>query len=368
MRISKYLGQLLRTNYHLFAVLIVCCLAQSSCDDKTTHVDEHGRPIDSTLQALNERITQDPNSIAPYLERAKYFRDHKNFPLAYQDLKRAASIDSTFADIYAIGGDTYFTEYRTLASKGAKSDLDHYIHQAFLQYEKCLRFDSTHVEGLLQKSEIDILLRDYPTAMKQINRALRKNQYLPKAYFLKGQLYRETGDSTLALSSFKTAIEVDPNYYDAFMALGLLYGQSKSDLGRQYFDAAISIKPNSIEAWYGKAMFLQESGYREPARYAQAFACYDSILRIQSDFSAANFNKGFIHLEYLQHYDTAATFFTLATEQFPEYYQAFYNRGLCYESLGNSASAEKDYRQALALRPTYDDAAIALNRVLGKRH
>ena len=336
----------------------------SACDNPT-HVDDKGRPIDSTLQALNARITQNPNEVEPYIERAKYYRTHKNFSLAYQDLDRAASIDSTFADIYALYGDTYFDEYKDKANKGSKTDLDRYIQQSFLQYEKCLRFDSTHVDGLLQKSEIDILLRNYPTAMKQINRALRKNQYTPKAYFLKGQLYRETGDTTLALSSYKTATEVDPNYYDAFMALGLLYAQSKSDLGRQYFDAAIAIKPKSIEAWYGKAMFLQESGYRDAARYQEAFACYDSILKIQSDFSAAHFNKGFIHLEYLQHYDTAATFFTQAITQYPEYYQAFYNRGLCNESLGNREQAESDYRQALALKPTFDEAAIALNRVLG---
>ena len=220
-------------------------------------------------------------------------------------------------------------------------------------------------DSAIDPSEIDILLRNYPTAMKQINRALRKNQYTPKAYFLKGQLYRETGDTTLALSSYKTATEVDPNYYDAFMALGLLYTQSKNDLGRQYFDAAIAIKPKSIEAWYGKAMFLQESGYRDAVRYQQAFACYDTILKIESGFSAANFNKGFIHLEYLQHYDSAATFFSQAITQYPEYYQAFYNRGLCNESLGNREQAERDYRQALALMPTFDEAAIALNRVLG---
>ena len=36
------------------------------------------------------------------------------------------------------------------------------------------------------------------------------------------------------------------------------------------------------------------------------------------------------------------------------------------ESMGDLIGAERDYRQALTIEPTYDPAALALARVLGE--
>jgi len=66
----------------------------------------------------------------------------------------------------------------------------------------------------------------------------------------------------------------------------------------------------------------------------------------------------------LQKYDSAAVNFTNAIGVFPNYYQAYYNRGLSYESLNKLKEAESDYRAALSIEPTYTEAAIALERVL----
>jgi Flp pilus assembly protein TadD len=41
-------------------------------------------------------------------------------------------------------------------------------------------------------------------------------------------------------------------------------------------------------------------------------------------------------------------------------------RGLCYERLKDKANAEKDFRQALKLYPQFDNAAIALGRLVDK--
>jgi tetratricopeptide (TPR) repeat protein len=56
--------------------------------------------------------------------------------------------------------------------------------------------------------------------------------------------------------------------------------------------------------------------------------------------------------------------FTQAIEALPYYHQAFYNRGLAWESLGDAAQAELDYREALRYKPDYTSAALALERVL----
>ncbi|MFM7234456.1 MAG: tetratricopeptide repeat protein [Flavobacteriales bacterium] len=308
--------------------------------------------LDSVLRALNQRIIDNPNDYSAYLDRARYWGDRDMLPNAFTDILRAKGIDSTKADIYLLRGELYFKQEK--------------VKEAYDDYTTCLRYDSLNVKGLLKKTGIDIVLGNYDVARAQLNSAIKVNEYEPEAYYLRGRLYKTMGDTNLASSSYKTAIEVDPNYYDAYIEVGLLYATQKSDLAKEYYTSAISIRPKSIEAWYNKAMFLQETGVGKKERYREAFTCYDEILKIDPKFVAAHFNKGFVFLEYLQQYDSAAYYFTNAVAIFPEYYQAFYNRGLCNESLNKQKEAEADYRQALALKPNYTEAAIALNRITDK--
>jgi len=306
--------------------------------------------LDSVLRALNQQIIDNPNDYTAYLARARYWGDKDFLPFAYKDILRAIAIDSTKADIYLVRGELYFKQEK--------------VKEAYEDYSTCLRYDSLNVQGLLKKTGIDIVLGNHQIARGQLNTALRINEYEPEAYYLRGRLYKTMGDTNMAASSYKTAIEVDPDYFDAYLEVGLLYAAHKNDLAKEYYSSAISIRPKNIQGWYNKAMFLQETGYKKKERFNEAFTCYDSILAIDPNFVAAHFNKGYVFLEYLQQYDSAAKHFTQAVQIFPQYYQAYYNRGLCNESLKKRQEAEADYRQALALKPDYTDAAIALGRLL----
>jgi tetratricopeptide (TPR) repeat protein len=309
--------------------------------------------LDSILRSINQRIIDNPNDYAIYLERARYWGDRAMFPNAYTDILRAIGIDSTKADIYLLRGELYFKQEK--------------VKEAYDDYTTCLRYDSINVQGLLKKTGIDIVLGNYDIAKSQLNTALKVNEFEPEAYYLKGRLFKTLGDTNLAASSYKTAIEVDPDYYDAYIEVGLLYAAKKNDLAKEYYSSAIGIRPRSIEAWYNKAMYLQETGFRKKERYQEAFTCYDEILKIDPKFVAAHFNKGFVYLEYLQQYDSAAHYFSNAVTIFPGYYQAYYNRGLCNESMNKIQDAETDYRKALSIQRDYTEAAIALSRITDRK-
>lgn len=307
-------------------------------------------PVDSALAALNKRIAEDPDNFNHYLERAKYYGQVGEYDLAMKDIDRALVADSTQGGIYMYRGQLKFQQKDV---RGAYDD-----------YSACLRVQSTNTDCLLLKAEIDIILKNYEQAIKHINDALRLDERIAFAYYLKGRLYKASGDTSLSVSSYQTAIEVDPNYYDAYIEVGLLYAQKQSRLAEEYYNSAIDLRPRSIEAWYNKGMFLQETGIKNAGNYSRAFACYDTILRIDPLFSAAHFNKGYIQLVFLKDYAKAISDFTEAIRVFPAYFQAYYNRGLAQEKLGRKKEAEADYRAALAIQPQYDDAARALERVL----
>ena len=56
-----------------------------------------------------------------------------------------------------------------------------------------------------------------------------------------------------AKSSFQTSVEVDPNFFDGYIALGLTYANAKDTLAFGYFETAIELNPNSVEARYNLA-------------------------------------------------------------------------------------------------------------------
>jgi tetratricopeptide (TPR) repeat protein len=307
-------------------------------------------PIDTLLASINKKIAADPGNFQNYLDRARYYGGRTMFENALEDLSRALAADSTKGSVYLYRGEVYFQQER--------------VKEAYEEYKTCLRFDEGNTDCMLKKAGIDIQLGNNEIAIKLINDALRINETLPYAYYLKGRMYKKNGDTTLAVSSYQSAIEVDPNYYDAYIECGLLFAQRKSKLATEYYNSAITLKPRSIEAWYNKAMFFQENGKQEPAYYPQAFTCYDSILSIDPTFAAAAFNKGYINLVFLADCNKGAQDFTEALQKFPNYFQAYHNRGLCYEKLGKLKEAEADYRAALAIQPDYTEAAKSLEKIL----
>ncbi|MEZ4799636.1 MAG: tetratricopeptide repeat protein [Flavobacteriales bacterium] len=341
----------------VYLLLASVCLTIFACDDKPqesnpTTSETTSEKVDSTLQRLNNQIETDPNNYKNYLDRAQYLASTQNYVDAMKDVDRAFVIDSTKADIYLIKGNIHFDLQKE--------------KEAYKDYEDCLRFDANNTDCLLKKASIDILLKNYSLAITHINDALKINETLPYAYYLKGRLYKATGDTTLACSSYQTAVEVDPTYYDAYVEVGLLYYEKKHDLAKEYFQSAIELNPHLVEPWYNLAMFYQETGFRNKDNYSKAFACYDSIISIEPKFAAAYFNKGYINLEYLQNYQEGINQFTKAIDYFPNYFQAYYNRGLCYESLDQPKMAEQDYRASLRINPQYTEAAKSLSRILGE--
>ena len=322
-----------------------------SCGGSASNNDSENA-TDSVLKVLNQNIIARPDDVMPYLERARYWIEKGDQQQALEDMNRAVAADSNRTEPYLMRGEFYFTQKKYDAS--------------YDDYKRCISCDSTHVMCLLKKAGLDIVLGNFSIARAHINTALRKDQYEPYAYYLRGRLYKTMGDTDEALSAYMTSLEVNPSYYESYIETGLIYAAQKNDLAKDYYTSAIALKPGSVEAWYNKAMFLQETGYRDKTRYNEAFACYDSILKRDENFVGAYFNKGFIHLEYLQRYDSASQYFTRAIELYPEYFQAFYNRGLAHESMNKMKLAEQDYRQALALKPDYTEAAKSLSRVLGE--
>lgn len=298
----------------------------------------------------NDHIVQDPTDAGRYVDRAAWHLRQGRVSEGLQDLDLALEADSTYASAWSAKADAL---YLTQAFEPCIAHLD-----------QCLDVAPSHIPCLLRRAEMHVHLRQYEDAFDRLNAVLRLQPLNREAYWMKGMIYRDQGNVDNAKSSFQTSVEVDPNFFDGYIALGLTYANAKDTLAFGYFETAIELNPNSVEARYNLAYSLQEFKPTSRAYLNRARKEYRDIVDLDPNNAAASFNQGYVHLEYLQDYDSAVHHFSLAIEALPYYHQAFFNRGLANESLGRDADAELDYREALSIKPDYTAAALALERVL----
>ena len=332
----------------LFGMLILSIL-WAGCSFPESEAEGEPPAVD-TLALLNAQILDSPLQADGYAKRAEFHLRRGELGEALEDLELVVQADSTrFEERYTLGQ--------------LRFDVRDF-EGAVREWEGVLRVNGQYTPALLSLAKVDVLLRAYEPALKRINTALQVDNRLDDAYFLKGRLYLETGDTSKAASSFQTASEVNPDRYDAFIQLGLLRAAAHDDLALEYFRTARSLRPQSIEALYDEAIFLQEHAQNDTSRYTLALNLYNRILELDNANASAAFNKGYIQLEYLADYAQAEVWFREAISRLPQYHQAHYNLGLAIESQGRPRDALEAYDGALAIDPTYTAAAVAKGRIL----
>jgi tetratricopeptide (TPR) repeat protein len=334
---------------NVFAIVIVAILGITlfSCGSNKKN-DIIKTKVSDTLSPeitkLNVKIAADPDNSDLYNERAKLLVEKQKTDEAFSDIRTALNIDSSKAPYFLTLSDVYFAMGK--------------IKNCKLAIEKSMTLDPKYAEADLKYAELSLYFKEYKKTIEYIDKALSVDKINARAYFMKGMTYKETGDTAKAVSNLKTAIDQDPEYYHAFIQLGILYSVKKNKLAVDYFMNAIRLNSKSTEARYGLGMF-----YQETEEYDKAIIEYDSILRIDPKYKFAHYNLGYVNLVYLKKYSQAVKYFTDAITCDPKYAEAYYNRGYSYELIGDIRNAKADYNQALELRPNYQKPIDGLNRL-----
>ncbi len=333
----------LPTVYCLLSTLYFSCGNGSSDKDAVTSNDS----TPSDIRAINEKINNDRNNADLYVERAKTHFAHKDFETAIGDMKIALNIDSSKAGYYIFLSDLYFTQNKTRDTRD--------------MLRKAMKLDTSNAGAMMKYSQLFFLLRKYDTAIYFINRSLHFDRANAAANFQKGMILKETGDTVKSISSFQSALELDQNYFDAYMQLGILFSVKKNPLAIGYFDNTLKINPKSVEALYGKGKILQDL-----QDYDSALKTYEILLSVSPENQDAVFNAGAICYEQKK-YDDAIRKFEAAIRRNENFYRGYYGRGRCYEALGEKQKAVDDYKHCLAIRPDYELAATQLDIILKKK-
>ncbi len=345
------------TRYSIFIIIFSFISCNNEVEKPIDEIKVDSENITLTkskIEELNEAIIAQPNNYTVYINRANYFLQEGQIENAKKDADRALKINPNIAEVA-------YTKGAVLLKTGQ-------VEMAVPFFEHAIELDSTYASPYLKLAYINLAKPNYDKSIALINKALKINQYMAEPYFLKGMWYESQEKFDLAASSYQTAIERNPDYFDAYLNQGVLHDRLNNPLALDYFKSAISIKPNSIEAWRLLAL-----SYRDHNQFIEAIECFDSIISIDETFEVAYFDKGRTHLDLC--YDNnhkekndsllnvAISLFDKAISLNNNYVPARYNRGLCYEELGNEEEAKKEYKKVLELEPNYDLAVKGMNRL-----
>lgn len=327
----------------IFFLSVFFSLTLTSCD---TFSGKNKKPAQalSPIDSISELITANPERASLYNERALLYIDKKDFKSAKIDASKAINLDSTISEYYVTLADAYFTNEPK---------------ECVASLKKAISLDHTNIEALRRISELYLYVNRLEESLTYANQILELDPNYSKAFEIKGMCYKLAGDTVRAILNFREAVDKDPQDYNAYMMLAQLHNGLKDKLAVTYYNNALSLKPKSLEAYYGLAMFYQETG-----ELNRAIETYSVILTIDPNYKNAHFNLGYIHFNYLKNYNQALKHFDDAVKSDASYYEAVYMRGVCYETLGDIQRAKGEYTRALQINPAYKMALDGMNRVL----
>jgi len=227
-------------------------------------------------------------------------------------------------------------------------------------YFKIVNLQPKNLRALVGLAATYRFQQDFEKSFQYINEALRINPRYRDAYVLKGSLYLELGNVDFAKSSYETAIQQDPEFFEAYFLLGQIYQSEKDSLCIEYFTTALELRPHVLEVKYQLA-YSNETH----KRFDAAAQLYREMAEDTIEFYVARglFHQGFIKHVHLNDIDSAMYYYKSALQTEPRYIEAWYNLGLCYDVKGDKTNALKSFGKALLYDPDYEPARKESDRI-----
>ncbi len=296
-----------------------------------------------SIEPYTQKIISSPEDAALYFARGKALCALGIDSIGLIDFKQACHLDSTKAIYFSVIGDLLF-EHKDISGS--------------VQWlQKAIQLDPEDPVAHLKIAKMFVFLQEYNKAFAEINTVLKRDVYNPEAYFLKGVIYKNAKDTSHAISSFQTAVQVQPNYTEAIEQLGLLYAAQKNDLCLKYFQNCFKIDSTNVFPLFAIATYYQAQGAIPKAK-----EYYQQCIFKDNQYSKAYFNLGWLLMQE-DSLEKASRQFDIITMVEPNNAEAYYNRGLCKELMKKYAEAQEDYQQALVFDAQNKNTKDALKRI-----
>lgn len=309
--------------------------------------------VSSTVQNLDSLIKVYPDSVELLILHGNKMIKNYRLELALSDGAKAFRLDSMNNDARLLYADA-------LNNRPNRTPGDVARAQKFYAYllKKMPKEPKIYVSLASTYSQ----QMDFDKSFLYINQALKINARYRDAYVMKGSNYLFLNKIDLAKSSYETAVQQDPKFFEAYLMLGSLYQAESDKICLEYYRTAVELQPKNVDVIYSLAYAEQVFG-----QTYKALAHYKRMLQLKPDYHQALNQIGVIQQYDLKQLDSAMYYYNSALEVEPRFVEAWHNLGECYESKNDISNALQSYAKALKYDPSFELSRTRANVLKGKR-
>lgn len=195
----------------------------------------------------------------------------------------------------------------------------------------------------------------YKKAITAFKEAIKIKPDYADAHRNMGVAYFRSGMSGDAIAALKKAIELDPGHIETYYDIGIIH--LKSGRNKEAIDAfkeAVKIKPGEAVAHYKLGV-----AYYESDKNKKAMKSFKEAIHIKPDYAGAHYNLGILYLKSDKN-KKAMDAFKEAVRIKPDHADAHYNLGILHFKSGLFNEAIGDFKQAIVAEPDHADAHFNL--------
>ena len=339
----------MKKNCFILATCFLSLLTIFSCGEKPNPdappQDDASLPYTgTTIDKLTGQIAQTPNRASLYAARGGAWYENENYDEGIADLEKAITLDSSKAEYYHILADMYMDYYKS--------------RLALNTMKKAAAAFPTRIPTLLKLSEFQLILQQHNDALFSLEKIRALDPLHAEMFFMFGRVFKDMGRKNEAMTAFQSAVENDPNLIDAWVDLAVMLSEKGSPLVDKYFDNALRIDSNNIEALHAKAFYLSN----KKNDLNGAIKLYKKINTLDQQYVEGYYNTGLLYLD-MDSLKRAYQSFDIAVKFAPQYPDAYYHRGVAAEMMGNKAQALSDYKNVLNFDPNFASAKAGVERL-----
>lgn len=305
----------------------------------------------TALADFDLAIAVDDENITAHVSRGHTLGELNRWGDAIAAYTRALELDEDNPDLYA---------YIARAYESIQGDENTEVGIDYAN--RALAIDPDNVVALTHRARGYYRLGDNDTALADLNRAIELAPDYSEAYIIRGVVYgRGLELRDLAFADFETALEIDPYDERTYRYRGLVYYDfDNSDDALANLNRSIELDPNYVEAHTDRGrvhLYLTED-------YEKAVADFLQALELSPDDIFALANLGLTYIRQSQ-YGLAVDVLEKAVLVDPDNAGALINLGEAYYFLDQPQKALDAYWRGVAALPS--DAApvptFILNRI-----
>ena len=340
----------MRLRYSLLVVagLLGACSGEKKNQEKMVDLKTVSDKPDAKVSHLTEAIEKEPNNAGLYAQRSRLYLDLKQDKAALADAEKAISLDNS-------KGEYYFLKAKAQRNLNR---LEAALTSAQTAETKNYRTGDLYI----LMGEINLIIKQYQKAIDYLNQALRLSSFNEYAYFYKGVVYAESGDTARAVSNLQTALEQAPNFVQPYIEL------AKINTAQKHYREAATYIESGLRYDPGNATLYINQGYNLVAQHYpdSAMASFKRALVADSSMYQATYNLGVI--EYNRdRYAQAIPYFEKVLPHAANLPNLNLLLAHSYEKIGQTDAALRQYNIVLQKTPEESFARNAVRRLQGRK-